>query len=89
MTPAATLPVTFVMLEAIRDFYLQTGAVIGMKPAGGIRKAKEALHYLVAVKETLGDRWLTADLFRFGAGSLLTDVPLQIAKSLDGVYQSE
>jgi deoxyribose-phosphate aldolase len=87
--PAATMPVTLVMLEAIRDFYYATGRKIGMKPAGGIRKAKEALHYLVMVKETLGDAWLTPDLFRFGASSLLTDVTLQIARMVDGVYQSE
>jgi deoxyribose-phosphate aldolase len=89
VNPAATLPVTLVMLEAIRDFYYATGIKIGMKPAGGIRKAKEALHYLVAVKETLGDAWLTPDLFRFGASSLLTDVTLQLAKLTDGPYQSE
>jgi deoxyribose-phosphate aldolase len=89
VSPAATMPVTLVMLEAIRDFYYATGQIIGMKPAGGIRKAKEALHYLVMVKETLGDTWLTPDLFRFGASSLLTDVTLQIAKLKDGNYQSE
>jgi deoxyribose-phosphate aldolase len=89
VAPAATMPVTLVMLEAIRDFYYATGQIIGMKPAGGIRKAKEALHYLVMVKETLGDTWLTPDLFRFGASSLLTDVTLQIAKLKDGNYQSE
>ncbi len=87
--PAATMPVTLVMLEAIRDFYYATGQIIGMKPAGGIRKAKEALHYLVMVKETLGDIWLTPDLFRFGASSLLTDVTLQLARMADGNYQSE
>lgn len=89
VSPAATMPVTLVMLEAIRDYYYATGEIIGMKPAGGIRKAKEALHYLVMVKETLGDTWLTPDLFRFGASSLLTDVTLQIAKMVDGRYQSE
>ena len=89
VSPAATLPVTLVMLEAIRDFFYATGARIGMKPAGGLRKSKEALHYLVAVKETLGDAWLTPDLFRFGASSLLTDVTLQLAKLKDGNYQSE
>jgi deoxyribose-phosphate aldolase len=87
--PAATLPITLVMLEAIRDFFYQTGTRIGMKPAGGLRTAKDALHYLVAVKETLGDAWLTRDLFRFGASSLLTDVTLQIAKMIEGNYQSE
>lgn len=89
VSPAATLPVTLVMLEAVRDFYLATGRKIGVKPAGGIRTAKEALQYLVMVKETLGDDWLTPDLFRFGASSLLSDVELQIAKMVDGGnYQS-
>jgi deoxyribose-phosphate aldolase len=85
--PAATLPVTLVMLEAIRDYFLETGIRIGMKPAGGIRTAKQALAYLVMVKETLGDDWLTPDLFRFGASALLNDVLMQVAKSLDGHYQ--
>jgi deoxyribose-phosphate aldolase len=88
ISPAATLPVTLVMLEAIRDYFYETGVRIGMKPAGGIRTAKEALHYLVMVKETLGDAWLTPKLFRFGASSLLTDVTLQIAKLTDGGYQN-
>lgn len=89
VSPAATLPVTLVMLEAVRDFYHDTGKKIGVKPAGGIRTAKEALQYLVMVKETLGDDWLTPDLFRFGASSLLSDVELQIAKMIDGgAYQS-
>ncbi|MEM7144444.1 MAG: deoxyribose-phosphate aldolase [Verrucomicrobiota bacterium] len=88
ISPAATLPVTLVMLEAIRDYFYETGTRIGMKPAGGIRTAKEALQYLVMVKETLGDDWLTPDLFRFGASSLLTDVTLQIAKLKDGNYQN-
>ncbi len=88
VSPAATLPVTLVMLEAVRDFYFATGARVGVKPAGGIRTAKEALQYLVMVKETLGDDWLTPDLFRFGASSLLRDVELQIAKLTDGNYQS-
>ena len=82
------MPVTLVMLEAIRDYYYETGKKIGMKPAGGIRTAKEALHYLVMLKETLGDAWLTPDLFRFGASSLLGDVTMQIAKAVDGRYQS-
>ncbi len=85
---AATLPVSLVMLEAIRDHYYATGEKIGMKPAGGIKTAKQALHYLVMVKETLGDAWLTPDLFRFGASSLLTDVTMQLAKMADGNYQS-
>jgi deoxyribose-phosphate aldolase len=85
--PAATLAVSLVMLEAIRDHFIATGTMIGMKPAGGIRSAKEALQYLVMVKETLGTAWLSPDWFRFGASSLLTDVTLQLAKSLDGAYQ--
>ena len=88
ISSAASLPVSLVMLEAIRDYYYETGIRIGMKPAGGIRSAKEALQYLVMVKETLGDDWLTPRLFRFGASSLLTDVTLQIAKMADGNYQS-
>lgn len=89
VSPAATLPVTLVMLEAICDFHDATGRMIGMKPAGGLRKSKEALHYLVCVKETLGEAWLTPGWFRFGASSLLTDVTMQIAKMRDGVYQAE
>lgn len=88
VSPAATQPVTLVMLEAIRDFYLETGQMVGMKPAGGIRKAKEALQYLVLVKETLGAAWLTPDLFRFGASSLTNDLLMQIVKQQTGVYQS-
>lgn len=87
VAPAATLPVTLVMLEAIRDFYYDTGRRIGMKPAGGIRTAKEALAYLVMLSETLGDDWLTPDLFRFGASTLANDVLMQIAKLVDGNYQ--
>jgi deoxyribose-phosphate aldolase len=86
--PAATLPVTLVMLEAIRDFYWKTGKIIGMKPAGGIRNTKEAISYLVLVKETLDDKWLTPDLFRFGASSLLNDLLMQYKKQKSGVYQS-
>lgn len=89
VSPAATLPVTLVMLEAVRDHFFRTGQRIGIKPAGGIRTAKEALQYLVMVKETLGEDWLTPDLFRFGASSLLNDVALQIAKQVEGEYQSE
>jgi deoxyribose-phosphate aldolase len=88
VTPAATLPVTLVMLETIRDYFYATGIRIGMKPAGGIRNAKQALAYLVMVHETLGDDWLTPDLFRFGASTLLNDVLMQIAKVVDGNYQS-
>jgi deoxyribose-phosphate aldolase len=86
--PAATMPVTLVMLEAIRDYFFQTGVRIGMKPAGGIRTAKQSLAYLVMVKETLGDDWLTPDLFRIGASTLLNDVLMQVAKTVDGQYQS-
>jgi deoxyribose-phosphate aldolase len=86
--PAATLPVTLVMLEAIRDFFFATGRRIGMKPAGGIRTAKESLAYLVMLSETLGDDWMTPDLFRFGASTLANDVLMQIARLTDGAYQS-
>ena len=86
--PAATLPVTLVMLEAIRDFFFATGRRIGMKPAGGIRTAKESLAYLVMLSETLGDDWMTPDLFRFGASTLANDVLMQIARLTDGSYQS-
>jgi len=86
VSPAATMPVTLVMLEAIRDAYTHSGAVFGMKPAGGIRTAKQAWHYLCMVNETLGDRWLTPDLFRFGASSLLNDVLRTLHKACTGVY---
>ena len=88
VSPAATPPVVLIMLEAIRDFYLQTGKKIGMKPAGGISKAKLAVQYLVMVRETLGQDWLCPELFRFGASSLANDVLMQIAKQFTGVYQS-
>src|SRR5229473_1709675 len=87
ISPAATMPVTLVMLEAIRDYFYETGLRIGMKPAGGIRTAKQALAYLVMLKETLGDDWLTPDLFRFGASTLVNDVLMQIVKTVDGSYQ--
>jgi deoxyribose-phosphate aldolase len=86
--PAATPAVTLVMLETIRDHYYATGRKIGMKPAGGVRTAKQALHYLVIVKETLGDDWLTPDLFRFGASALLNDVLMQLEKEKTGLYQA-
>ena len=86
--PAATLPVTLVMLQAIRDHYYKTGKMIGMKPAGGIATSKLALQYLVMVKETLGAAWLNKDYFRFGASSLANDVLMQIASQQTGVYQS-
>ncbi|MGH3104238.1 MAG: deoxyribose-phosphate aldolase [Gaiellaceae bacterium] len=85
---AATLPVTLVMLEAIRDVHEETGRQVGMKPAGGIRDAKQAIQYLVLLHETLGLDWLTPDLFRFGASSLLNDVLMQIRKQKTGAYQS-
>jgi len=86
--PAATLPVTLVMLEAIRDFFYATGKKIGMKPAGGISTAKVALQYLVTLRETLGQDWLTPDLFRIGASRLANDILMQLAKEKTGVYQS-
>ena len=84
--PAATLPVTLVMLEAIRDFYQQTGRAVGMKPAGGIRTSKEAIAYLTVLYETLGPDWMSPDRFRFGASSLLNDVLMQIRKERTGRY---
>ena len=86
--PAATLPVTLCMLEAIRDVHDETGRMVGMKPAGGIRHAKQAIQYLCVLHETLGVDWLTPDLFRFGASSLLNDVLMQVRKQKTGVYQS-
>jgi deoxyribose-phosphate aldolase len=86
--PAATMPVTLVMLEAIRDHFFKTGKMVGMKPAGGISKAKLALHYLIMVKETLGIDWLDNHWFRFGASSLANDVLMQIVKQQTGAYQS-
>ena len=88
VNPAATLPVTLCMLEAIRDVHEETGRVVGMKPAGGIRTAKQAIQYLVVLHETLGLQWMTPDLFRFGASSLLNDVLMQIRKQKTGQYQS-
>jgi deoxyribose-phosphate aldolase len=76
------------MLEAIRDFYYETGIMVGMKPAGGISNAKTALNYLVMVRETLGEAWLNNHWFRFGASSLANDLLMQIAKEISGVYQS-
>ena len=87
VTPAATLPVTLVMLEAIRDFHQRTGRIVGMKPAGGIKTAKDAIGYLVVLYETMGPRWMTPDLFRFGASSLLNDLLMQIKKEQTGRYQ--
>jgi deoxyribose-phosphate aldolase len=84
--PAATLPVTLVMLEAVRDFRAQTGRIIGVKPAGGIRTAKDAITYLVLVNETAGPDWLDPDLFRFGASTLLNDLLMQRTKLATGHY---
>ena len=86
--PAATLPVALVMLEAIRDVYEETGRKVGFKPAGGIRQAKQAWQHLVLVHETLGPEWLTPDLFRLGASTLLNDVLMQLRKEKTGRYQS-
>src|SRR6202008_875773 len=82
--PAATLPVTLVMLEAIRDFYAQTGRAVGAKAAGGVRSPKEAISSLVVLYETLAPEWMTPDRFRFGASSLLNDVLMQIRKERTG-----
>ena len=88
IAPAATLPVTLVMLEAIRDFYYKTGKRIAMKPAGGISKSKLALHYLVMLNEVLGEEWMSNHWFRFGASSLANDILMQLEKQRTGVYQS-
>lgn len=87
--PAATMPVTLVMLEAIKDHYLKTNVMIGMKPAGGISTAKNALQYLVMLYETLGPKWMTNEWFRFGASSLANDIVLQLGKEQKGVYYSK
>jgi deoxyribose-phosphate aldolase len=87
--PAATLPVSLVMMEAIRDFHRETGRAVGFKPAGGIRTAKQAIAYLVVLWETLGEAWMTPERFRLGASSLLNDVLMQIDKERGGAYQSE
>lgn len=87
--PAATMPVTLVMLEAIRDYYYKTGKRVGMKPAGGISKSKLALHYLVMLNETLGAKWMTNEWFRFGASSLANDVLMQLMKDKTGIYQGK
>jgi deoxyribose-phosphate aldolase len=88
LSSAATLPVALVMLEAIRDVYEETGRRIGFKPAGGIRNAKQAVQHLVLTHETLGVDWLTPDLYRFGASSLLNDILMQLRKEKTGRYQS-
>lgn len=87
--PAATMTVSLVMLEAIKDYYLKTGKMVGMKPAGGISSAKQALQYLVMLNETLGSKWMTNEWFRFGASSLANDILLQLGKEKHGVYFSK
>ncbi|MEV6875411.1 deoxyribose-phosphate aldolase [Amycolatopsis sp. NPDC051128] len=86
VSPAATLPVTHIMLQAVHDWHGQTGELRGVKPAGGIRTTKDAIKYLVAVHEVAGEQWLTPDLFRFGASSLLNDLLLQRRTQVDGHY---
>ncbi len=86
--PAATMPVTYVMLGAVKDFYLKTEKMIGMKPAGGISTSKIALQYLVMLNEVLGEKWMNKNYFRFGASSLANDVLMQLVKSETGIYQS-
>ncbi len=88
LSSAATLPVALVMLEAIRDVFEETGRRVGFKPAGGIRNAKQAVQHLVLLHETLGVEWLTPDLYRFGASSLLNDILMQLRKEKTGRYQS-
>ena len=88
VSPAATLPVTLVMLQAIADYHEETGRMVGMKPAGGISNAKLALQYLVMVREVLGQEWLTSEWFRFGASSLTNELLMQIRKQETGSYQS-
>jgi deoxyribose-phosphate aldolase len=87
--PAATLPVTQVMLDAIADYHRKSGRMVGMKPAGGISTAKTALHYLVMLQETLGGAWMQPDWFRFGASSLVNDIVLQLLKQSQGAYASK
>jgi deoxyribose-phosphate aldolase len=86
VTPAATLPVTLIMVEAVRDFRDATGRQVGVKPAGGIRTSKDAIKYLVMVNETAGDDWLSPDWFRFGASSLLNDLLMQRTRMATGRY---
>ena len=88
ISPAATLPVALCMMEVVRDVYAETGHKVGVKTAGGIRTSKQAVQYLVTLYETLGPEWMTPDLYRFGASSLLNDVLMQIRKERTGRYQS-
>jgi len=87
VAPASTLPVVLLMLEAVRDHYLETGRMVGVKAAGGIRTGKDALRYLVMINETCGDLWMSPQWFRFGASSLLNDVLMQLEKERTGRYQ--
>jgi len=87
VSPASTMPVVLLMLESARDYYLETGRLVGVKAAGGIRAAKQALRYLVIVSETVGDLWMTPEYFRFGASTLLNDVLMQVMRSEQGTYQ--
>ena len=86
--PAATMPVTYVMLDAIKKYYMDTGKIIGMKPAGGISTSKIALQYLVMLNEVLGEKWMNSTYFRFGASSLANDILMQLVESETGYYQS-
>jgi deoxyribose-phosphate aldolase len=88
VNPAATLPVALCMLEAIRDVHEETGRLVGFKPAGGVRAAKQAIQHLVLVHETVGPDWLTPELYRIGASSLLNDILMQLRKEKTGAYQS-
>ncbi len=88
ISPAATMDMAYVMLNAIKDFHTETGIKIGMKPAGGISTAKKSLQYLVMLKETLGDEWMNKEFFRFGASSLANDILMQLKKQETGIYQS-
>ena len=87
VSPASTMPVVLLMLESVRDYYLETGRLVGVKAAGGIRAAKAALRYLVIVSETVGDLWLNPASFRFGASTLLNDLLMQLMRSEQGTYQ--
>ena len=84
---SATLPTALCMFEAARDFHRDTDRAVGIKVAGGVRRAKDAIRYLVVLHETLGPDWMTPDRFRIGASSLLNDVLMQIAKERTGRYQ--
>ncbi len=86
--PAATLPVTYVMLDTIKDHYIKTGKMIGMKPAGGISNSKTAFQYLIMLNEVLGEKWMNSKYFRFGASSLANDILMQLVKFETGFYQS-